>query len=315
MIHGLEEYLKFGFPIPNKASVILAIDEKTDSFVISTIKEVLLARSCSIKMLICDLASRPWRALPVSVLDEVRDYPFLFDITSNSIYHSEFSKRYTERGGNILIIPAVKKEGFVKMFLEADIKLIVQRGVSLKKQFIGKRTMRITSPYGTDFTVPVKWAGLDAVDIKKLFATKGRQSTVYGQIAMPVDYEGANGSVVISDYAWPPASLGILKKSIKLLLRNGAIVGVDGAEESQQFAKWLDGMNDPMARMLTHVLCGFIPGVQLSDSLIANERIPGAITYGFGDPWNTCSTHIDMTSCNESVFLDDELLNTYKDAA
>ena len=44
--------------------------------------------------------------------------------------------------------------------------------------------------------------------------------------------------------------------------------------------------------------------LELGNSLLINERIRGAITFGFGKKWEHCASHVDMVCLDASIDLD-----------
>lgn len=302
------EYFNFCFPIPSESKVIISIDEETDCYVVSVLEMALKSIYCEVKIVNCGKKTKPYEAMSDDYFDIIKDYPFLLDITTGGTYHTELSRRYRDVGGSILVLFGVKKEGLIKIILDADIRKTIQRGVQLKQMFANKKSLHITSTIGTDITMPIKRIKLEINDVKKLLYTHGKQSLLFGQIALPVDYDGANGGLVIKDYVWPPQDLGLLKDPITLTIKNGLITKIDGNSDARHFCDWFDRIEGVNVRKLSHVVLGFIDGVPLADDLVSNERILGALTYGFGEPWNGCKTHIDMVSCDEVISIDGDVL-------
>lgn len=310
MVDKILKYFASCFPIPNKAAVILAVDVASDKYVIAALEKALKAIDCKVEILDCGSVAQPYEGISMKLFDVISRYSYLIDLTTASCYHTELSRQYVDMGGSILVMFGVKKAGFRQMFIEADIDEMIRRGAELQRKFIGKKEVVIKSPSGTNVSVPVKKLSLVMKDVGRYLKAKGKQVTLYGYVAMPVEFSGMNGTIVVNDFVWPPNELGLLGDPIILSIKDGFIIDMQTKGKSVEFIEWMKQFSDPNVKKLSHIVLGLIPTVVLSESLVTNERIPGALTFGFGDPWNGCQTHTDMVVCDAEVFVDGKKLST-----
>lgn len=308
MVDKILKYFASCFPIPNNASVIVAVDVESDDYVISILNESLLSLGCEVEILHCGGVAEPYCSIKPELFDKISKFSYLIDVTSSGFYQTAVSAKYVDVGGSILVMYGMKKKGFIEMFYETDIDEILRKGAELQKKFIGKKNVLIKSISGTEIIVPIKKVSLVMKDVLRYWKSKGKQVTLFGNIPIPVNFERMNGIIAVNDFVWPPHDLGLIKESIILSIKNGFIVDVQTKGDSLKLIKWFDQFSDPNVKKLVHVVFGFIPSVKLSNVLVSNERMIGALTFGFGDPWNGCQTHTDMVVCDAEVFVDGEKL-------
>jgi leucyl aminopeptidase (aminopeptidase T) len=131
-----------------------------------------------------------------------------------------------------------------------------------------------------------------------------------GQVGWNPVEETINGIIAIDGWEW---NVGIVQMPIKLTIKKGKIVNIEGGREAKTFAAWLAGFNDPKMYRLAHYTYGFNPGIlKLTGLHNDDERLFGSVTFGFGTqgsiiggPGWTAAAHTDCGIMQPSVYLDD----------
>jgi len=170
--------------------------------------------------------------------------------------------------------------------------------------------LRITSPAGTDIRFHNRrdWP---------IFAVDGRADspgthTLGGMMAWAPDFDTTDGVIVI-DGAVSKIGIDHLESQIRLEIRAGKIVKVEGGREARTYEDWMRAFGDPQMLCLAHTGLGFLPRATLSGIMSEQERIWGCSVWGVGDvaPFLAppkgfpAASHNDGICLNCSLWLDD----------
>ncbi|MEW6622980.1 MAG: leucyl aminopeptidase [Bacillota bacterium] len=176
------------------------------------------------------------------------------------------------------------------------------------------KQMRITTPAGTD--ISFKNNNMRPIT-NELTAEMPGPHFLVGQIGWAPIENSINGEIVFdgSFSGGGEADLGILTSPIKLTVKEGKIVDINGEEEAKFMKKWLEKLNDPKMYYLAHVCYGFNPGAKLTGLCTEDERVWGSTEWGLGyqgpmfeGDLGEASSHADGICLNSSVWMDGELI-------
>lgn len=184
--------------------------------------------------------------------------------------------------------------------LEKFLNLVTKKTSSAKH-------MRITTPAGTDVEFnnepgrkPLSELGYADIPGSYMMA---------GQIGWSPNFKSINGTIVFDGSLSP--IVGILKEPVRLTIKKGEIVKIEGGKEATEYEKWLKSFNHPQMLKLAHVCYGFNPGARLTGYSLEDERVWGGTEWGLGHvgarlvPGGISGpSHSDGTCLNSSVWLD-----------
>jgi len=168
--------------------------------------------------------------------------------------------------------------------------------------------MRITTPAGTDvefdnnpeYPVILEYGRYDV---------PGSHMTP-GQIGWSPSLETINGVIVFDGSIVPPI-IGILKEPVRLIIKKGEVVKIEGGKEAIEYEQWLKNFKHPQMLRLAHVCYGVHPNARLTGDIVEDERIWGATEWGIGNvgpiliPGGISGpSHSDGICLNSSVWLD-----------
>ena len=166
--------------------------------------------------------------------------------------------------------------------------------------------MRITTPAGTDIEFNNEPGRKPIMDLG--YADTPGSHMMTGQIGWSPNFESINGTIVFDGSISP---IGILKEPVRLTIKKGEVVKIEGGKEAIEYEKWLKSFNHPQMLKLAHVCYGFNPGARLTGVMIEDERIWGATEWGIGNvgpflvPGGISGpSHSDGICLNSSVWLD-----------
>lgn len=180
--------------------------------------------------------------------------------------------------------------------------------VKISKMTEKAKTMRVTTPAGTDLTFENDSNNPLGYDIG--IAEKPGPSFLSGQIGWAPKYDSINGKLVFDGSLTPPC--GILRQPVELAIEKGKVISIRGGAQAEEFRKWLDHFQDPNMYRLAHICYGFHPGAVLSGHIIEDERVWGCTEWGIGyySPMDAppdgipAISHTDGICLNSSIWLD-----------
>jgi 2,5-dihydroxypyridine 5,6-dioxygenase len=167
---------------------------------------------------------------------------------------------------------------------EIDVKKILEFQRKIQKVTKASSKMHYTTPGGTDITFE---------------NDPSRPVLVEGDVSGPGEYmllgqvdwapleESIEGTIAFDGSVNPPDELGLLRHSIKLSVKEGKVVGVQGGHEAETYEKWLKSFNDENMLKLAHVSYGCNPGAKLTGNVLEDERIWGVLEWGLGNQSDT----------------------------
>lgn len=232
----------------------------------------------------------------------------IFGCTKFSLFHSQARKDAVAVGARFVNMvdycERMMREGGLFCDFDAAGKVCTKVAEVLK----GKKTCRITTAGGTDFTC--------SIEGRLPFPQYGR-SLKPGASSSPPDVEcatcaveGTANGVVYIDGSIPHPLLGLITDPIKLTIKDGKIIQITGGKQAEIFARLLESFNDPNAYVIGEIGLGLNAACTLSGSMLEDEGCGGTVHLACGD--NTgfggvvkSPYHIDMVFRTPTLWADD----------
>lgn len=124
-----------------------------------------------------------------------------------------------------------------------------------------------------------------------------------GQIGWTPEIESVNGIIVL-DGALAPVC-GIPKEPVRITIKGGEVVSVEGGEEAKAYGAWLKSFHHPQMFRVSHTGLGINPGAVLSGDLLQDQRVFGSATWAFGSIGsNLVEEPVEAPSHSDCVALD-----------
>lgn len=226
-----------------------------------------------------------------------------------------YTDTYSEvlQNARVLMMPGTPKELLLSpMALEVDLEDMRRRTRNLAALFDRAKTCRITSLQGTDVHMDLS-NRVSAVRDSTVFNPGDLDYIPSGYLMIAPVEETVDGVIVLDGSLSPTP--GILKDPVKLSIKEGRIVRVDGGTEARIFEKWLRDFDDPNMYYIAHVGAGTNPKAKLTGKSVIDEKIFGAVNVGIGH--NAIPTlkgkikaksHADGIVMEATLFLDDAII-------
>jgi aminopeptidase len=227
--------------------------------------------------------------------------------TSKSLTHTNARRAAKELGVRVATLPGITEDTFVRC-MNADYNRIAELTGKLVDLMNGASTIRVTSPSGTDITMPK--SGRKAIASHGLFRARGEGGNLPTGEAYLAPLEGQSNGVVVADGSF--AGIGRLSEPITIEVKDGFAAGISGGDQARQLEEMLDACG-PLSRNLAEFGIGTNERAIVTGSILEDEKILGTIHIAFGDNVSMGGTvnvrsHLDGIVCSPSVWFDDRLI-------
>ncbi len=212
-----------------------------------------------------------------------------------------------------LIIGNSSIQSIKRVFTGFDIKLLGKLLWQVLEMAKKAKTIKITSPNGTDVSYDVD---LDyAFDIDDGDYSKPIFGTAPGYVNIVPKLGSMNGKIVFD--LLTNADVYDNQNEVAFIMKDGVISEVVGNEEAEKFKDFLASFEDPNMYKISHHMIGLNPGVrQLCGEIVEDERIWGGVDFGFGHTspidmppaGQMAKSHFDGVVAKTSIFFDDQQL-------
>lgn len=245
---------------------------------------------------------------PEPVIAAMNNVDVLIEFCVNYIFYSKAYNEMIKKGRvRYICLTGMNSESMIRTIGKVDYPAMLKLGDKLVELTQKADKVRITNNAGTDILAYNKGR---RVSQPGEIAKKPGQYMLGGQVGWNPVEETIDGVIVIDGWEW---NVGIVQMPIKLTVKKGKIVNIEGGREAKTFAAWLAGFNDPNMYRLAHYTYGFNPGIlKLTGIHNDDERLFGSVTFGFGTqgsiiggPGWTAAAHTDCGIMQPSVYLDD----------
>lgn len=171
------------------------------------------------------------------------------------------------------------------------------------------KTMRVTTPAGTDVSFELDPTHVVAVDCGKAGVPGFHMLT--GQLNVVPKFGTVNGKIVFDGTITPPFG-HVPSEPVVLTIQDGKIIKFEGGREAAEYEKFLTDFNDEGMLKMAHIAYGFNPGAKLTGNVVEDERVWGCTEWGIGyvSPMDAppvgqpAVSHTDGICLNSSVWLD-----------
>ena len=217
-----------------------------------------------------------------------------------------------------ICLPGLKVNTMVRCIGRVDyptLKEFMEKIVDMTKN---AKHIRMTTPAGGDIEFDnAKVEGdkpdpMHPINLSLGYADVPGSHMMAGQITWAPDLESVHGIIVIDASI---TKIGQLEEPIRMTIKAGEIVKIEGGKQAVEFEAWLKSFNHPRMFNLAHTGYGFNPGAKFPGEALEDERVWGGTSWGIGHIGSSlikpngipAPTHIDGKCLNTSVWLDGKI--------
>lgn len=228
-------------------------------------------------------------------------------VTTRSITHTAARRAATAAGARVATMPGITEACLVRT-MNADYHAIAARTERVAALLTRARVAHVTTPAGTDVTLPV--AGIPAIASTGLILKPGQWGNLPSGEAYLRPEEGRSEGVVVVDGSL--AGIGILEEPVRVEIRGGLAVAVSGGEQARRFAEQL-GRAGEGARNVAELGVGTNDRAIVTGAILEDEKILGTVHIAFGNNASMGGTvevpfHVDGILLRPTLTLDGEEL-------
>jgi leucyl aminopeptidase (aminopeptidase T) len=222
-----------------------------------------------------------------------------------SLSHTSARKRACELGHRGATLPGVTADMLARL-MSTDFDALAARCRAVAALLTGADEAQVTCPRGTDLHLDLR--GRDGIsDEGELGAPGAFGNLPCGEgFASPAGGEGTVATSALAD-------VGLTDEPVLLTVRDGALVGADGAgDAAQRFLDALDA-HGPLGRNLAELGVGTNDRATFTGNILEDEKILGTTHIAFGASAGiggtvTVPVHLDVVVLEPSLRIGDTLV-------
>lgn len=211
---------------------------------------------------------------PPPVAAMMREVKVIVAPTSKSLSHTAARKAACEAGARVATLPAITKDVLIRG-LSADYQTIAEKTKALAAIITEGKSAHISSDTGTDLTMSLD--GRKGLADTGIVHKPGDFSNLPAGEAFVAPVQGSSEGVLVVDGSM--AGVGVIKELIKVTIRNGEAVEIQGSEVLQQIME----KYGKDARNVAELGIGTNDKVRLSGSVLEDEKVLGTVHVALGD--------------------------------
>ncbi|MGC9148837.1 MAG: hypothetical protein ACP5GI_05300 [Sulfolobales archaeon] len=251
---------------------------------------------------------------PQPAASAMRSSDVIISLPLMYILHTKAYYEAMSAGARILELTGMDSDMMIRLIGRVDYASMCELGEKLSELTKKTRVVKIFSEKGTNLV-------FENDPSRPVFHNDGvlREKGIYkplgGQISWAPKEDSIEGVIVVDSFVWPPAEIGVLRNPIKLEIREGRIVKIEGGAEAKIFSKWLESFGDEKMYYIAHASWGFHPKARLRGIPLEDERVYAGFEFGFGSQSlkfkgriGLAKSHTDVGILDPDVYYDDILI-------
>jgi 2,5-dihydroxypyridine 5,6-dioxygenase len=199
------------------------------------------------------------------------------------------------------------EEYAIRALLDVDIPAMIRNAERVAKLWQNAKRGRVTSPQGTDISFDL--APRESIIGDGALSEDGEVDFFPGaQVSIAPVEETINGTIMVDA---SDSVQGVVQTPYAMIMKNGVIVEIEGGPEADAMRNWLASRNDETIYHLCHYSIGLNSQAGISGNMIEDERMLGAIDFGFGyqDPKfggtvGLSAYHMDIMLATPTTYID-----------
>jgi len=264
-----------------------------------------VVRDIGNQVFMVEITSRrvPGEEPPPEIAALMKQADLVFCPTSMSMTHTDAKRSAQALGVRVCTLPGITEEVMVRC-MNADYFAIAERTNKLKDMLDRTNVVRVTSPAGTDVTMPV--SGRTTIASHGLFREKGKGGNLPTGEAFLAPLEDMTEGVVVVDGSM--AGIGMVSEPLRITVRKGYAEEVDGADAARLEQLW--SLHGRLARAVAEFGIGTNDKAKITGVILEDEKVMGTVHIAFGDNVTMggkirVQSHLDGLIRNPSVWFDD----------
>ena len=227
---------------------------------------------------------------------------------STSITHTNARRLACAEGARVGTMPGITEDIMVRT-MRADYHKIARLTHQVRDILSASKTVRVTSPAGTDLTLPID--GINAIASTGLILERGSFGNLPSGEAYLMPQEGKAEGVLVVDGSMAGVGL-ITDEPIRITIVNGKAEKIEGGKEAALLEETVERIG-PLARNIAEFGVGTNDMAKVTGKILEDEKVKGTIHVALGNNISMGGTvnvpfHVDGVVLKPTVYVDDVLL-------
>ena len=238
---------------------------------------------------------------PKYISDEMLRYNVVLIPTAKSLSHTKARENASKKGARIASMPGITIE-MMKRALNISFNEINTINEKLIKKLKNKNKIKITTKKGTNiefYTKGRKWIGDDGI-----YTKKGAFGNLPAGEVFTAPLEGkTNGTIVVDASV---GGIGKVDKNIRIDVKNGFIVNMQGGKVVNQFKK---SLKNKLYKNVAELGIGTNYKARITGNVLEDEKVAGSCHIAFGNNKHfggkvDVPFHVDVVIKKPTIYAD-----------
>lgn len=284
---------------------VIVVDTQTDAAIAPALLAAARRRGADATLVTIEPRPRSGAEPPAPAAASMAAADVVLCAATTSLYHTA-AKAAAQRAGARGVFNAPSRlDAWTEGAMTADFFAIRRQAEQLADLFRRTSTVRVTSPAGTDLTARIE--GREPVAWLTGICHRPGEVSAYpgGEVSLPPLEGTADGVVVWEAVA---SDLGRLDEPVRITVREGRAIGVEGGSGADRLRGILDEVTD--ADNIGEIGIGLNPAARISDEITESKKALGTVHIALGDSANEygglvdCEVHLDGLVLRPTVEFD-----------
>ena len=227
--------------------------------------------------------------------------------TTYAITHTRARLEASKRGARTVILRGIDEDSMIHGAMLADYDEVFATSNRLATRLGQAKMIKLATDSGTDVTFFVE--GRKGLALGGIATESGTFTSLPSGEAAIAPLEGKTQGNIIIDFAMD--GIGLLTDPIRLAVRDGRVVSIEGGKEAQQLKKLLEG--DENAFNVAEFAIGTNPKSRMKGNMAEDKILKGCVHVAVGDNHTIggrleSKVHLDGVILNPTVEIDGYLI-------
>jgi leucyl aminopeptidase (aminopeptidase T) len=252
-----------------------------------------------------DPLSRNGEEPPLVVSEGMKKSDVVIIPMSKSLTHTAARRDACDEGARVATMPGITRDTMIRC-LNADYYAIAERTVKVTELLTSADSAHITSPGGTDITIPI--SGIEAIASTGLIHDRGAFGNLPSGEAYLMPEENRSNGIFVVDGSM--AGIGDLdgKTPITIKVKDGFATEITGGDEADLLREKLSAVG-PRAFNTAELGIGTNDAARIIGTILEDEKVMGTIHIALGNNMSMGGTvnvpiHLDGIVKDPDVELD-----------
>ncbi|MDP3766078.1 MAG: aminopeptidase [Nanoarchaeota archaeon] len=296
--------LKECMNLKSDESCLIVTDSKL-KFIGNALYKNSLKITKNTKMILTTIPEAHGAEPPQYIADEMMNYNVVLMPTAKSLSHTKARENSSKKGARIASMPGITI-GMMQRALNVDFYRIRDINDKLISKLKNKNRIKITTKKGTNIEFYAKgrrWLGDDGI-----YTKEGAFGNLPAGEIFIAPLEGRTNGKIIVDAS--VGGIGKVDKNIKIDVKEGLIVNVNGGKIVQSFKKLL---KNKLYKNVAELGIGTNYKAKITGNVLEDEKAAGTCHIAFGNNKHfggliDVPFHVDVVIKNPTVYADNLLI-------